>query len=162
MLGASLGIPVFAYRTPPQIFMIMYFGGTVIAGSWSIVAFGSVWSRRLSKTGAYLGMLLGFIGCAGAKILFSAADYTPPVWLDPFFIGMLMSVLGVVLGSALVPTSADEAAERDALFDAPPSARDAAENRKDHKMWIIYLAFAIFVGLFFLFMYAIPYSRALH
>ncbi len=162
MLAASLVILVLAYLNPPQIFVIMYFGGTVIAASWSVVAFGSVWSRRLSRTGAYLGMLLGFTGCAAAKIIYSALDFVPPVWLDPFFIGMLLSVLGAVLGSALAPPSAAERKEREALFVVPPSARDAAEMRKDHKMWAVYLAFAVLVGLFFLFMYAIPYAQALH
>ncbi len=162
MLAASLVILALAYLNPPQIFVIMYFGGTVIAASWSIVAFGSVWSRRLSKTGAYLGMLLGFVGCAAAKIAYSAADITPPVWLDPFFIGILLSLLGTVLGSALVPPTAEETAEREKLFAAPPSACSAAENRRDHRLWMVYLAFAVFVGLFFLLMYAVPYSRALH
>lgn len=103
MLTASLVILVLACLNPPQIFIIMYFGVTVIASSWSIAAFGSVWSRRLSKTGAYLDMLLGFVGCAVAKVFYSAADYVPTVWLDPFFIGMLMSGLGAVLGSVLAP-----------------------------------------------------------
>ena len=62
MLAVSLVVLALAYLNPPQIFLIMYFGGTVIAGAWSLVAFGSVWSRRLSRCGAYLGMLLGFLG----------------------------------------------------------------------------------------------------
>ncbi len=107
-------------------------------------------------------MLLGFVGCAAAKIAYSAADITPPVWLDPFFIGILLSLLGTVLGSALVPPTAEETAEREKLFAAPPSACSAAENRRDHRLWMVYLAFAVFVGLFFLLMYAVPYSRALH
>jgi hypothetical protein len=28
-------------------------------------------------------------------------------------------------------------------------------------MWLVYLCFGIFVGAFFLFMYAIPYTKAL-
>ncbi len=162
MLAASLVILALAYLNPPQIFIIMYFGGTVIASSWSIAAFGSVWSRRLSRTGAYLSMLFGFAGCAGAKALYSAAGYVPPVWLDPFFIGILLSGLGAVLGSVLAPVTAEETAAREALFDAPSSALDAAENRRDHRIWIIYLLFAVFVGLFFLLAYAIPYMQALH
>ena len=71
MLAVSLVVLALAYLNPPQIFLIMYFGGTVIAGAWSLVAFGSVWSRRLSRCGAYLGMLLGFLGCVGAKAIYA-------------------------------------------------------------------------------------------
>ena len=78
MLAVSLVVLALAYLNPPQIFLIMYFGGTVIAGAWSLVAFGSVWSRRLSRCGAYLGMLLGFLGCVGAKAIYALCGITPP------------------------------------------------------------------------------------
>ena len=149
-----------AYFNPPQIFVIMYFGGTVIASSWSLAAFGSVWSKKLSKTGAFWGMLLGFLGCVVSKILYSALDITPAVILDPFFIGIALSLIGAVLGSVLRPASAGEQALRAALFQAPASTLDEAECRKDHRLWIVYLLFGIALGAFFLFMYALPYCRA--
>jgi len=34
-------------------------------------------------------------------------------------------------------------------------------NGKDRRLWRVYLVFGLCVGLFFLFFYAIPYSRAL-
>ena len=160
MLAASLVILVLAYFNPPQIFVIMYFGGTVIASSWSLAAFGSVWSKKLSKTGAFWGMLLGFLGCVVSKILYSALGITPPVILDPFFIGIALSLIGAVLGSVLRPVSAGEEELRAALFRAPASSRDERECRKDHRLWIVYLLFGIALGAFFLLMYALPYCRA--
>ena len=160
MLAASLVILVLAYFNPPQIFVIMYFGGTVIASSWSLAAFGSVWSKKLSKTGAFWGMLLGFLGCVVSKILYSALGVTPPVILDPFFIGIALSLIGAVLGSVLRPVSAGEEELRAALFRAPASALDERECRKDHRLWIVYLLFGIVLGAFFLLMYALPYCRA--
>ena len=160
MLAASLVILVLAYFNPPQIFVIMYFGGTVIASSWSLAAFGSVWSKKLSKTGAFWGMLLGFLGCVVSKILYSALGVTPPVILDPFFIGIALSLIGAVLGSVLRPVSAGEEELRAALFRAPASTLDERECRKDHQLWIVYLLFGIALGAFFLLMYALPYCRA--
>lgn len=160
MLAASLVILVLAYFNPPQIFVIMYFGGTVIASSWSLAAFGSVWSKKLSKTGAFWGMLLGFLGCVVSKILYSALGITPPVILDPFFIGIALSLIGAVLGSVLRPVSAGEEELRADLFRAPASALDERECRKDHRLWIVYLLFGIALGAFFLLMYALPYCRA--
>ena len=160
MLAASLVILVLAYFNPPQIFVIMYFGGTVIASSWSLAAFGSVWSKKLSKTGAFWGMLLGFLGCVMSKILYSALGVTPPVILDPFFIGIALSLIGAVLGSVLRPVSAGEEELRADLFRAPASALDERECQKDHRLWIVYLLFGIVLGAFFLLMYALPYCRA--
>lgn len=161
MLAVSLVVLALAYLNPPQIFLIMYFGGTVIAGAWSLVAFGSVWSRRLSRCGAYLGMLFGFLGCVGAKAIYALCGITPPVWADAFFIGIALSVLGAVLGSALRPATQAEQLARARLFDAPTGANEAAACRADRRLWRVYLVFGICVGLFFLFFYAIPYSRAL-
>lgn len=160
MLAVSLVVLALAYLNPPQIFLIMYFGGTVIAGAWSLVAFGA-WSRRLSRCGAYLGMLLGFLGCVGAKAIYAPRGITPPVWADAFFIGIALSVLGAVLGSALRPATQAEQLARARLLDAPTGANEAAACRADRRLWRVYLVFGICVGLFFLFFYAIPYSRAL-
>lgn len=159
MLAASLVVLALALLNPPQIFIIMYFGGTVIASSWSIAAFGSVWSCKLSSTGAYLSMLFGFVACAASKSIYALDGVTPPVWGDPFFIGVVASALGAVIGSVRVKPGEKELGEREALFAS--FVPNDAEERRDHGMWRVYLAFAIFVGLFFVFMYALPYTRAL-
>ena len=161
MLLVGLVILALAYINPPQIFVIMYFGGTVIASSWSVVAFGSIWSKRLSKAGALLSMLLGFLGCAGSKIIYSVGGIVPPVYLDSFFIGIAMSLLGAVLGSAVWKNSSEEEALRQKLFSAPASACEAEKCRRDHQMWIVYLLFGVAAGLFFVFLYALPYMRAI-
>lgn len=160
MLMASLVILAIAYINPPQIFVIMYFGGTVIASSWSVVAFGSVWSKKLSKAGAYLGMLLGFLGCAGSKIIYALLDIRPPVYLDSFFIGILLSLVGAAAGSVIKPVSREETACRESLFVPSITEHEREDCRKDRRMWVCYLCFGLFVGAFFLFMYALPYTRA--
>ena len=159
MLGAGVVILLLAYLNPPQIFLIMYFGGTMIASSWTVTAFGSIWSKKLSAFGAKLSMLFGAIGCALPKAIYALADITPPVYLDPFFIGIVMSVLGAVLGSKLRPATAQEQSCRCSLVDTVP--QDENELKKDRRMWLVYLGFGIFVGLFFITMYALPYTRAM-
>lgn len=162
MLAVSLVVLAVAYLNPPQIFLIMYFGGTVIAGAWSLVAFGSVWSRRLSRCGAYLGMLLGFLGCVGAKAIYALRGITP-----------------AGLGGRVFHRHRPEPARRGARLCAaagdagrsslrvrgsltrPPGANEAAACKADRRLWRVYLVFGICVGLFFLLFYAIPYSHAL-
>ncbi len=41
MLAVSLVVLVLAYLNPPHIFLIMYFGGTVIASAWPSAACGA-------------------------------------------------------------------------------------------------------------------------
>ena len=160
MLAVSLVVLAVAYLNPPQIFLIMYFGGTVIAGAWSLVAFGSVWSRRLSRCGAYLG------SCSAFSAAWAQRRSTPCAASRrrsgrTHFHRHRLSVLGAVLGSALRPATQAEQLARARLFDAPTGANEAAACRADRRLWRVYLVFGICVGLFFLLFYAIPYSRAL-
>jgi sodium/pantothenate symporter len=161
MFAASLLVLALAYFNPPQIFWIMYLGGTVIASSWSVVAFASIWSKKISRTGAYWGMLCGFLGCAAAKAYSALSGQTLPIYLDPFFIGLALSIVGTIIGSKIKKPDAAEAAARERLFQEPECEKDETEVKKTHKLWYVYAAFGVFVGLFFLFMYALPYTRAM-
>ena len=160
MLAASLVILALAYFNPPQIFWIMYLGGTVIAGSWSVVAIGSVWSKKLNRRGAFWGMLCGFIGCVGTKTFASLSGTALPIYLDPFFIGIACSLMGAVIGSSLGTASPAEYSFREKLFVVPQCEGDGAEVKKTHRLWIVYALFGAAVGAFFLFMYALPYLKA--
>ena len=154
MLLASILVLVLAYFNPPQIFWIMYFGGTVIASSWAVVALGSVWSKKLSSTGAFWGMLLGFLGCAIPKAISAIAKVTLPMYLDPFFIGILMSVLGAVIGTAVKPRTDAEREEYELLH------RPTEKVVGMKKYSAIYLGFVVLFVAFMLVSYVVPYMRA--
>lgn len=161
MLAVSLIVLLLAWLNPPQIFWIMYFGGTVIASSWSVSALGSIWCKSFSKTGAYLSMLMGFLGCAGSKILYSLADTVPPIYLDPFFIGFLLSLFGAVLGSFLRRPGQTELARHNAMINPPAVPADPVAQRKDHTLWVVYFGFGLAVMVFFLICYALPFRHAI-
>ena len=154
MLFASLVVLALAYFNPPQIFWIMYFGGTVIASSWTVVAIASIWSKKLSKTGAFWSMLLGFAGCAGLKGYSVLAGITLPIYLDPFFVGITLSIIGAVAGTLAVPKTEEEESERQKLF----VSSENIGNMKKHGYF--YIAFAVIFTLAMIFGYAIPYLRA--
>lgn len=161
MLAASVVVLALAYFNPPQIFWIMYLGGTVIASSWSVVAFGSVWSKKLNAKGAFWGMLLGFAGCVGSKAAASLSGVTLPVYLDPFFIGIACSLVGAIAGTRLGTASQAERDFRDALHITPECELDPRETRRTRRLWIVYAVFGLCVGAFFITMYAIPYMNAI-
>ena len=160
MGAVSVVILAIAFFNPPQIFWIMYFGGTVIASSWGIVAIASVWSSKLSERGAFLGMLLGFLGCVVPKIFVSLFGITLPIFLDPFFIGLALSLVGMVVGSVTSPPRAEESEYAQRLHISPVEADGALQARRTHSLTYLYVAFGVAAGAFFVIMYALPYLSA--
>lgn len=161
MLIASLVILVIAYFNPPQIFVIMYFGGTVIASSWGAVAIASIWSKKLSKTGAFAGMLSGFLACAIVKIVSGVVDFEWPMYLDPFIIGVIVSIIAMVIGSKLRPISNEEIAERQGLFVVPEVEKGRSDCAHTIKTGYIYIAFGVILVIGLLVFWALPYTGVL-
>ena len=161
MAIVSIIVLIIAYFNPPQIFWIMYFGGTVIAGSWGIVAISSIWSKKMSETGAFWGMLLGFLGCAIPKAVSAIAGITLPIYLDPFFIGLLLSVIGIVAGSLINKATNTEIEKYEEIHIRPDSEKNEIEDKKTLRLTYVYMAFGVLIGLFFVFGYALPYLSAL-
>lgn len=157
----SLVVLVIAFFNPPQIFWIMYFGGTVIASAWGVVALTSVWSKKISEGGAFWGMLLGFLGCVIPKGYSALSGTSLPIYFDPFFIGILMSVIGILIGNKMKAVSKVEIAEYDKLHIRPQSEKDPVKDRTTRNLMYVYLAFGVLLGLFFIIFYALPYMRAI-
>lgn len=160
MLISSIVILVIAYFNPPQIYLIMYFGSSVIAAAWGVVSFGSVWSKKLSENGAFWSMLLGFAVCTVARIVSAFYPGKWPLILEPFVLGLIASLIGAVVGTKLRPASEAEKAEREALFVIPESELDPKEMKKTKRTGVYYLLFAVAVFAFFWFMWAVPYLNA--
>lgn len=157
----SVIVLMLAFFNPPQIFWIMYFGGTVIASAWGVVALTSVWSRKMSESAAFWGMLLGFLGCVIPKTYSALSGVTLPIYLDPFFIGIGMSVIGILIGNKLKRASQMDIAEYDRLHIRPESEKDPVKDKKTRNLMYVYLAFGVALGVFFVVCYAIPYMNAI-
>ena len=142
------------------IFVIMYFGGTVIASAWGIVALTSVWNKKMSESGAFYGMLFGFLGCAVTKSWSALTHTTLPIYLDPFFVGLVLSIIGMVIGNRAKKATKEEIQEYEELHVRPESEKNAVEEKKTFNLTYLYLAFGVVLGLVFVFAYAIPYMNA--
>ncbi len=160
MAIVSVVVLILALFNPPQIFWIMYFGGTVIASAWGVVAIISVWSKKMSESAAFWGMLLGFLGCVVPKTISALSGITLPIYLDPFFIGIGMSIIGIVIGSKLKCASPADIAEYESLHVRPESEKDPVKEKTTRNLMYVYLAFGVALGLFFVLFYALPYMRA--
>ena len=125
------------------------------------VAIASVWSKRVTKTGAFCGMLVGFVVSAGMKIYTGVNSITLPIYFDPFFIGMVASIIALIIGSACTKVTEKEKAERAKLFIMPDSEKDPKEIKKTKMMLVLSIPFGIVVTVVLLVMWVIPYLSGL-
>ena len=107
-------------------------------------------------------MLLGFLGCVVPKTISALKGITLPMYADPFFIGIVMSVVGVVAGSRLRAASGAELAQYEKLHIQPESEKDVVAIRKTHNLFAVYIAFGVVLGVFFVLAYAMPYMKAIN
>lgn len=161
MAVVSIFVLILAFFNPPQIFWIMYFGGTVIASSWGGVAIISVWSKKMSESAAFWGMLLGFLGCVIPKTYSALRGVALPIYLDSFFIGVAMSLIGILLGNKLKSPTDSDIVEYEKLHVRPESEKNFARDKTTFNLMYVYLAFGVGLGLFFVFCYALPYMKAI-
>ncbi len=133
MVVVSAIVLVCAIANPPAIFIIMFLGGATAASSWMPVAFASIFSKRLTKTGAFCGMLTGMVGCLAANLAQSFSGIKFPAYLDPAIIGILCNVLAMIIGSLCTTVTNEEKAIRLSLFVVPESEKNGQEMKKTLK-----------------------------
>jgi sodium/pantothenate symporter len=104
---------------PPEILEITYFAGTLFASSWGPLAFFSVWSDRISAAGAFWGIVAGFLGNAIAKFLSVFEVIDLPVALDPFVIGISLSVATILIVSKMGRATDAERSYRASIHQIP-------------------------------------------
>lgn len=154
-----LAVMILAYFNPPAIYYVMLLSGTVVVCSWFPVCIASVWSKRVTKTGAFWGMLLGFIGCAAMKIIGVFAEL--PIYLDSFIVGLVMNFIGLILGSALTKVTEEEKQERANLFVTPECEKDVREMKRTKRTVAAYIGVGVLVTVMLIFLWVVPYTNAL-
>ncbi len=158
---AAIVVMFFSLINPENVFWIMFLGATVVACSWLPVCIASIWWKRVTKTGAFWGMLLGFIGCGGMKIISSVFALNLPVYLDPFFIGIVANLLGLIVGSLATQVSEEEKAERTALLILPDSEKDPVEIKKTKRTVLASVLLGAVITVILLIFWVIPYVNNL-
>ncbi len=161
VLVAAVAVMIFALMGVENVFWIMFLGATVVACSWLPVCIASIWWKRVTKTGAFLGMLLGFVGCGATKIIASVFSLSLPVYLDPFFVGIVLNLLGLIIGSLATQVTKEEKAEREALFVMPESEKDPVEMKKTKRSVLASIALGAVITVVLLVFWVIPYVNAL-
>ena len=126
----SVIVLLIATFNPPSIFWIMFLGGAIVSASWMPVAVACVFSKRLTKTGAFAGILCGFLACFFLRLWSALSGTALPVYFDPSVVGIAANLAAMFIGTKLTRVTAEEKAARDVLFVMPESEKNPAEMRK--------------------------------
>lgn len=151
-----------AYMGLGGVRVISYFASTIIAASWGVAGIGSIVSKKLSATGARWSMISGFVTYMVLKCVvgFGIKPFCNIFinFLDPFFVGVAMSLVFAILGSKRHPVSDDEVSYRTNLLKLPKSERVPAEYKRDRVYGYLLIAAGILTTAFLLFGWALPYN----
>lgn len=138
--------------------VITWFASTMIAASWCVSGFGSVWSKTLTAKGARWSMYAGFIGFLIAKSAAVFGGVSLQNWLDPFFIGLYASVIFAVIGTKTSVLTPEEVAYREKMHILPESETLAVDYKRDRVYGNVMVVVGLCVTLFLLFGWALPYN----
>jgi len=159
MLGTGIVALIATFLFPPSLFWVTYFIGTVFASSWGPVGLMSVWSKRITKDGAFWGIIAGFVFNAVPWLLNFTGYIDLPSYLDPILLGAVASVVTVVLVSRSGTVTPAERAFQESLHRVPDSERDIAKLRSTLVAPLVLVAYGCVMPFIVQHWYVKPYQR---
>ena len=160
MIIVSLLVLLLALVVPSNIFWITYFAGPLFASCWGAVAFMSVWSKRITASGAFWGMVAGFVGNIATNLVSLVLKVDLPVYMDPILVGGLSSLITIMLVSRTGQVSPSEHAYRQNLHSTPADEHNLSEIRQTMMWPKILIGGGIVLMIAITWFYALPYQRA--
>jgi len=160
MLCVGVTVIVLALTLPRNIYWLTHFAGPLFASSWGVVAFMSIWSRRITESGAFWGMAVGFAVNVGMNALSLAGLMEWPVMADPILVGVVCSYIAVAIVSRRGTVTATEAAYREGLHFMPSAERDPATVRQTLLWPKVMVAMGAVIAALMTLFYALPYQEA--
>ena len=161
MLGIGLFVLVLSLVVPRNIFWITYFAGPVFASSWGIVAFMSIWSKRITESGAFWGMVAGFGGNIVTNLVSLLGGVNLPVYMDPILVGAAISFLTIVAVSKSGTVSSQEHAYREQLHHTPKDELNTKDVRRTLVWPTIIMILGVVTMVTIAIFYAHPYRAAI-
>ncbi len=162
MLLFSIIAVILAYSEISIIRVISWFASTLIASSWGVVAFMSVWSKKITAKGAYYGMIAGFLGFVITKSYNEISGNNIFVNItDPFIIGIVLSYIAVLIGNKM-------SAKTEAEINFLTNMHVIPEEEKDEKLYRgtinfgnILIFSGICISLILIVFWAFPYMKSI-
>ncbi|MED4726538.1 sodium:solute symporter family protein [Aneurinibacillus migulanus] len=126
MIIISIVILLIGLWQPPSVMWIGYFAATLFAASWGPVAFSSIYSKKVTKEGAFWSIVVGFLGVICGESL-QKFGIELPVYLNPVIIGVIVSSLALIIGSKFGVVTDAEKAFRENILQRPIIPEEAEE-----------------------------------
>ena len=114
---------------PPNIFWLTTFIATVFASSWGPVGLMSIWSKRITESAAFWGMLSGLLGNVVPKFFEFIGMIDFPSYLDPVIIGSAISLIVTMTVSRFTVVSEKESSYLVQLHETPADELDEGKTR---------------------------------
>jgi sodium/pantothenate symporter len=147
-----------AFFLPPAILQTTYFAGTLFASSWGPLAFFSVWSDRITAAGAFWGIVTGFLGNAIAKLLSVFEIVALPAFLDPFVIGLALSIVTILVVSKMGRATDAERAYRVMIHRVPSEEIDERKLSQTLRLTKGLMVTGVLTIAVMIVFYALPYA----
>ncbi len=161
MLAVGFSVIGLALTLPRNIYWLTHFAGPLFASSWGVVAFMSIWSKRITESGAFWGMVTGFGVNVGMNALFVTDLVEWPVVADPILVGVVSSYVAVRIASKRGGHSIAASAYRDALHHMPAQERDPLAIRQTLVWPKVMVAMGVLIAVAMTLFYALPYGQAI-
>ena len=150
-----------AIFNPPQIYIVLLLSGTVVVCSWFPVCIASIWSKKVTKIGAFAGMLCGFVGCAVMKII-GSFGVSLPIYLDSFVVGLIANIIALVVGSIITRPTSDETEHLAQLFITPAGENNEKDVKITKNTVVLFIVFGVLVTIALLLLWVVPYYSVIH
>lgn len=157
MLGVGIISLVLAILIPPNIRIISWFASTIIASAWGLVAFMSVWSKKITEKGAYYGMIAGFFGQLTATLLDEFTKFDFKNLFHPFFIGIIVSFIAIKIGNKNSHIKDEEKEYFKKMHIIPEGEKDEKLYKTDKFFALIMVISGVMVSFIGISQWAIPF-----
>ncbi|MEK4030006.1 sodium:solute symporter family protein [Pseudobacillus sp. FSL P4-0506] len=138
MIIVSIIILLIGIWQPPSVMWIGYFAATLFAASWGPVAFASVFSKKVTKTGALSSIITGFAGVIFGELL-NKFGIALPVYFNPVIIGVILSLMALYIGSKYGGISIEERNFQANILKRPiePNEKEEMAITKRYPMYLM-------------------------
>jgi sodium/pantothenate symporter len=140
---------------PPNIFWLTTFIATVFASSWGPVGLMSIWSKGITESAAYWGMLSGLVFNVVPKFFEFIGVIGLPSYLNPVIIGTAVSLIVTIVISRNTTVTEEEVKSLAKLHETPTDE----VSRKKTRMSLIAAGVLILYGLIMPVLMIIYYVR---
>jgi Na+/proline symporter len=145
---------------PPNIFWLTTFIATVFASSWGPVGLMSVWSKGITESAAFWGMLSGLVFNVVPKFFEFVGMVDLPSYLNPVLIGGAASLIVTIAVSRFTVVSEEESAYLAKLHETPADELDEKKTRTTTFAAALLIANGLIMPFLLINYYVRPYQSA--